>query len=296
MLHLPVNWGHNSFKFNEQVDAAGLMVPAFVQNTVLLDEVIVTPGYRDLRDPYHLAQGGALGRVHKGFLVIRMRGRIEVPDASQQASLDDRDRAMRAAFDPYQCFIDSPTTEGAYALDHSTGTTDTATYPSGFIPLRYYARPVAQPEISEILTEGPSRQFRIALVAGDPRLYEQTERTALAFGGTITNRGTTRAPCKLTIVMNGAGGPAVVYTLGSQTITLDLSGLVNNDVLTVLMETSGPYGNGKTVLLNGANAFARKTSGPATWLYVPPGTTAALSNNNNTNVRSSTLAWYDARA
>jgi hypothetical protein len=307
MIRYQVAYGHNAFAFNAHLNADGSTNLANLKNTAVLDEAIVTPGYRDLRDPYHLAQGGALGRVHKGLLVVRMRGRLRGGDATQAAFVADKERALRAAFDPYLCSIDSPTTEGAYAFDFSSDTTDTATYATGRIPLRYYLRPAAQPETAETLDQGGDLPFRLALVAADPRLYEQTEQTLVLTpggpAGAVVNRGTTPAPMKATIAVSGAGaanftitrtgsGPAVAFVL-------DLTGLIATDGIVVLFETSGPYGVGKTISKTtpggNSDAFSRKTSSPATWLNAPVGSTTFTITNTG-GVTSCTLGWYSARA
>lgn len=303
MLRYRVAWGHNTYVLNEHLSTAGVLDKTKLKDTVLLDErPIMDPAFRDLREPLHLAQGGVLGRVHKGPLTFVLRGRILVPDVSQQAKLGDRERALRAAFDPYVCYDDSPATDGAYALDFSELTADTATYgtggPGGFgiLPLRYYARPAAQPRVGELLRDGASRPFSLGLIAPDPRVYEQTEQTALAGGASIVNRGTTAAPCKLTVTMSGAGNANTIFTVAGRQFRLNLSGLVLNDVVVVVMETCGPYGVGRTVKLNGVDAFSRKVSDAASWLVVPVGTSAAMTVSPSTGISSAQLAWYSARA
>lgn len=299
MLQSRVTYGHNTFSFNEHLSTVGVADRSLVQNTVVIDERVVQTAFRDLRDPYHLTTGGALGRSHKGFTTIRMRGRILVPNASQAASAADRERALLAAFDPALCYRDSMTSEGAYPLSFSEPTTDTTTYPSGWIPLRYYCRPDARPRVTEKLSDGAVRYFDLGLVAGDPRAYEQTEQTlSLTPGsptGNVVNNGTVPAPLKATITMSGAGNAAFTITRSGVAFIVNLSGMVNNDIVIVLFETCGPYGNGKLVTKNGTSNFALKTSAASTWLDVPVGTTS-FTITNTTNVTSCALAWYSARA
>lgn len=302
MLRYPVTYGHNSFAFNSHLNADGSPNDDYLQTSAILEEVVVTPGFRDLRDPYHLTQGGALGRVHKGLLLIRARGRIEAPNESQIATLRDRERALRAAFDPYLCYLDSPSTDGAYALDHSTATADDVTYAGGIIPLRYYARPVAHPEVSETLDERDNLPFRVALVAADPRLYEQTEQTVTLTPGSpslaISARGTAPPPWKATITMTGAGSGSfsLDYTGdGLGALVLNLAGTTNGDVIVVYGDTSAPYGRGRRITKNGVEAFALKTSGPATW-PAPKIGAGTFTISNTTNVGSCVVAWMPARA
>lgn len=299
MLQSRLAFGHNSFVINEHFNTDGTIDTAKVQNTIVVDERESQPEFRDLRDAYHLAVGGGLGRVHKGLAGLRMSGRIMVPDASQQASLADRERAFRAAFDPWLCYRDSPTTEGAYALDFSEVTADTATYPTGRISLRYYMRPDRAPRVTENLKDRASRLFALSLVAADPRLYEQAEQTLsltpASASGNVVNRGTVPAPMKATITMGGAGHASFTITRSGVAFILDLSGTVNGDVVVVVFETCAPYGRGKLVAKNGVSAFALKTSSPSTWLDAPVGTTS-FAISNHTNVTSCLLAWHSARA
>jgi hypothetical protein len=299
VLQARCTFGHNSFVLNEHFDAAGVVDRSKVNDTVVIDEREIDTGFRDLRDPYHLTTGGALGRVHKNFTTVKLSGRILVPNASPFTTMGDRERAMLAAFDPALCYRDSPTTEGAYAFDFAEPTTDTATYPTGLISMRYYARPAARPKVTEQLNDGTYRKFALGLIAADPRAYEQTEQTLVLSPGTasgnVVNRGTVPSALKATIVMAGAGSATFTITRSGVAFILNLSTMVNTDTVVVLFETSGPYGTGKLITKNGASAFSLKTSAPSTWLDAPVGTTS-FAISNTTNVTSCTLAWRSARA
>ena len=299
MLQGRCTYAHNTFVFNEHYNTNGTVDYSKINNTVLIDQRSIDVGFRDLRDPYHLTTGGALGRVHKNFTTIRLSGRILVPDATQATTAGDRERAMLAAFDPALTYRDSPSTEGAYAFDFSEPTTDTATYATGLIPLRYYARPAARPRMTETLNDGTVRGFDLALVAADPRAYEQTEQTlTLTAGsptGNVVNRGTVPAPLKATIVMSGAGGATFGIARSGVTFVLNLSTMVNTDAVVVVFETCGPYGDGRTIAKNGASAFGLKTSAPSTWLDAPVGTTS-FSITDGTGITSCILRWRSARA
>jgi hypothetical protein len=300
MLRFPASFAHGAYAFNQHLNTDGsIKQDGSVNDAVLLDWRRIQPTYRDLRDPLHLAQGGQLGRVHKGMTLISLRGRIEVPDASQQRSLGDRERALKAAFDPYLCYRDSPLTDGAYAFDFTEETADTVTYANGRMLSRYYCRPTAQPSLEELVRDGASRPFSLALIAGDPRMYEQTEQTLVLTpgspSGNVVNRGTTPAPLKMTIVMTGAGNAGFAITRGGVSFGLNLAGISGSNTFVVIMETCGPYGAGRTVTMNGVNAFSRKNSGPSTWLDAPVGS-SNFSINDSTGITSITLAWYSARA
>lgn len=300
LLRFPVQYAHGSWVFGAHMNADGTPLTTGVKETAVLDEAFWIPSFRDLREPLHLAQGGTLGRVHKGLLGLRLRGRIREPDAAYLGELADRERAMRAAFDPYQCYLDSPTTDGAYALDYSSPTTDTATYASGRIALRRYMRPVSL-SLSENLVSH-AIPFDLVLSAADPREYEQTEQTITLTPASASqaalNRGNTSAPWKATITMAGAGSATFGLDDTGDALTaivLDLSGMVNNDVVVVYGENSGPYGRGLRVTKNGVDNFALKTSTPATWFSLLAGS-RTIAITNHTNVTSCVFAWRSARA
>jgi hypothetical protein len=299
VLRHPASFAHGSFAFNAHLNADGTPNEANVQSTVTIDRREIVPSYREARDPYHLTRGGALGRVHRGFTLLRLSGRILVPNVGQAAAISDKERAMLAAFDPELCAIDSPSTDGAYAFDFSEPTDDTTTYPTGRIDLRYWARPMSQPTMVEELAEAGVRRYVLGLIAADPRAYERTEQTLALTpaspSGNVVNRGTARAPLKATIVMGGAGASNFTIQRSSVSFVLDLSGMTGGDTVVVVFETCAPYGAGRKITKNGSNAFSLKTSGPATWLDVPPGTTS-FAISNHSNVTSCTLGWYSARA
>lgn len=299
MIRSRVTFGHKSLVLNEHYTAA---TPPAVDsakwtNTVTIDRVLTRPTYRDVRDALHLAQGGTGGRVHKGLLSLSMSGRIITPAGAQEATLTDREIALRAALDPYECYRDSPSTDGVYALDWQEPTADAVNYPTGWIALRRYARPMAQPETLAAATDSASRQWSCGLVCPDPRLYEQELQSSTGAPGTrsLTNKGNVPAPLRVTLTMSGAGASNFTITRGGVSFILNLSGCVNADVVVVVMEWSGPFGRGRYITKNGSEAFSLKTSGPTTWLDVPAGATS-FTVANTTNVGTLLYEFYHARA
>ena len=296
-----VTWGHKSFAINEHYTAANPPVLDItkVNDEVTIDKFLVRPDYRDTRDALHLGQGGTAGRVHKGFLTLSMMGRILVPNASQTATLADKETALRLAFDPYECYRDSPTTEGVHALDWYEPTTDTTNYTTGWIAVRRYGRPMAQPETVWSKEDRSNRQWAVGLACPDPRLYEQTvaqTTVTTPFASTnLVNKGTIAAPLRATITMSGAGASNFTITRGGVSFIVDLSGMAAAGVLIATMETCGPFGRGRRITKNAVEAFNLKTSGPTTWLDVPAGTTA-FTFANTTGITSILLEFYHARA
>ncbi|NJD27202.1 MAG: hypothetical protein FIA92_02770 [Chloroflexi bacterium] len=293
-----VTYGHKSYIFNEHWTAT--TPPAQdstkLTNTVTIDRVLKRPQYRDVRDALHLAQGGTAGRVHKGLLTLSMAGRILVPAGSQAETLEDREVALRLALDPYECYRDSPTTDGVYALDWQAPTTDTVNYPSGWIGYRYYARPMSQPETVASVADGASLPWSCGFICPDPRLYEQTVQSSAGASGTrsLTNKGNVPAPLRVTITMSGAGSSIFTITRSGVSFLLDLSACVAADVVVVVMETCGPFGRGRYITKNGVEAFL-KTSAATTWLDVPVGATS-FTVANDAGISDLKYEFYHARA
>jgi len=292
-------YAHKTLLLNEHYSGDPPVFDATkAQNTTTIDRMIVRPQYRETAEALHLAQGGTLGRVHKGLLTMQAQGRILVPDATQLASMEDREKALRLAFDPYECYRDSPTTEGVYALSWYEPTLDLTNYPTGWMSVTRYVRPMRQPETEWTVNDQSNRRWSVILESPDPRLYDTTLGSATVttpFSSTdLVNKGTIPSPLRVTITMAGAGASNFTITRGGVAFVLDLTTLVNNDVIVAVMETCGPFGTGRFVTKNGVAAFSRKTSTYATWLDVPAGTTA-FTHANTTNVTSIVYAWGHAR-
>jgi hypothetical protein len=300
VLRSRVTFGHKTLVLNEHwtTDTPPVQDSAHLTDTTTVDRLLVRPQYRDTRDALHLATGGTPNRVHKGILLLQMSGRLLVPAGSHEKSLTDREMALRLALDPYECYRDSLTSNGVYALDWKEPTADATNYPAGWIALRRYARPLAQPETSWLVNDSAVRQWTCAFCCPDPRLYETTGVSTTALAGasaSLVNKGNIPAPLQVTITMDGAGAANFSITRSSVAFALDLSGLSNNDVVVATMETCGPFGIGRSVTKNGAAAFSRKTSSASTWLDVPVGTTS-FTQANATNVRSTVYGFYHTRA
>lgn len=298
MLRTPAAFAHNSFAFNGHLNADGTPLKTGVATAVSIDERQINTAYRDVRDPYHLTQGGQLGRVHKNFTTLQIGGRIFSPNRTAKSVLSDRERALMAAFDPALCLRDSPTTLGAYAFTFREKTTDTTNYPSGFMDLQWFMRPLDRPRLIETIGDIGVIRYALSLIAADPRMYEQTEQAlALSSGtptGNVINLGTVPAALKATIVMSGAGAANFTITRSGVSFILDLSGLTAGTVI-VNFETCAPYGIGRSITRSGVSVFSRKTSSAATWLDAPVGTTS-FTISNLTGITSCTLNWYHSRA
>jgi hypothetical protein len=271
--------------------------PTQAKDTITVDRLLIRPQFRSTAEALHLAQGGTAGRVHKGMLAMQAQGRILVPDATQMASLEDREKALRLAFDPYECYRDSPATDGVYALSWLEPTLDTTNYPTGWMPVRRYVRPVGQPETQWTVTDKSNRQWSVNLVAPDPRLYDTTLGSLSTSGGSfvLTNHGTIPGPLRVTIVMSGSGESSFGFTTDGVTgFVLDLSGCHAGDVVVAVMETCGPFGTGRSITKNGVSAFGLKTSASTGWPIALVGSNTCWT-YNETNVAYVLFEWGHAR-
>ena len=300
MKNSRATYAHKTLVLNEHYSGDPPVFDATkAQNTTTIDRLIVRPQFRETAEALHLAQGGTMGRVHKGLLTMQAQGRILVPDVSQMASMEDREKALRLAFDPYECYRDSPTTEGVYALSWLEPTLDTSPYPTGWMNVTRYVRPVRQPETEWTVNDQSNRRWSVVLESPDPRLYDTTLASVYSAAGTasVVNQGTIPGPLRVTIVMTGAGATNFTITAGPPggvACVLNLSTMVNNDTIVVVMETCGPFGSGRSVKKNGVAAFSLKTSDYSTWLVAPVGTTSFVA-TNTTNVGSIRYEWGHAR-
>jgi hypothetical protein len=136
------------------------------------------------------------------FLGGRRLGLVVSVFGSTKGDFWDKAQALLAAFSPTLNYGADTAALGFRALTFFQPTADivswpTSAYPNG-IPLQYFARPLAPPTYSMVRDEdggtsarGLSKQFRLALLAKDPRKYAQTatEHTITTASTTATNLG-----------------------------------------------------------------------------------------------------------
>lgn len=175
-------------------------------------------GYSEKRS---LADGYDYSRVFLGERKFSLRGTVY---ADTQAGLHDRVRTLRALFTPTLAYAADPANKGFLPLDFDWPTEDTANWPTGYIPVRLYARPEDQPGayFSRDAAfgrdgEGYSNVFEVAMCAKDPRFYAQTASevatTATSGSGTTTNKGDYPSPLQVTLTLLAASTGQRVYTL-----------------------------------------------------------------------------------
>jgi hypothetical protein len=232
--------------------------------------------------------GSEVHGLRKQMSIVRLDGTIRAPSL---AKLYDKKRLLASAFDPARAAHEDTTDgTGLQALDFSVPTTDTDTWPTGFVPSRYYARSRQVPIPADSQTTGNACFFSVELVVPDARRCSQAEAT-LSGAGTATNEGDYRAWPTLTITMAGAGSATYAVTnnpdlsgIASSTLTLDLSGCSAADVVEVDMQS-------RTTPKNGTDSTDELyVSGD--YFEVEPGANV-LSYANTTNA-TSVLGWRHA--
>lgn len=214
----------------------------------------------------------------------RKVGRLLIVDgiirAPTIAKLFDKMNSLAGALDPVKLYEANPSTFGFVPLDFTTPSV------AGNLACRYYVRPnkVVEPFVLEHPRH--TAAYTLELLLRDPRRYLQAQST-LAGGGIAANAGNYKTWPTLTITMSGAG--SATYTITNSTtgegLVLNLTGLVNADVVVVDMEA-------RSIKKNGVDTPALWADGD--FFDLEPGNNTILY-ANTTNAASS-LAWRSAFA
>lgn len=255
------------------------------KDTFELNNVVPLTQLDSVSDPHPDKDGMESYDVRKVARVLRVEGVIRAPTI---AALFDKQKLLALTFDPAKVAHENPTTQGYLPYDFSVPTADTANYPSGLVPSRYYlrARACVEPIVSQYT--GYAAMFVLELVARDPRRYLQTTSSITAAGALNNSLADYRSWPTLTLNMTGAGSATAqiqnTTDLGVKAITLNLSGTVNLDVIVVDFEN-------QTITKNGVATPSLYVSGD--WWEVEPDT-QTIAITNFTNVGSWSLVWRRA--
>ena len=257
--------------------------PADVKNnTYLIDTVVPATQFDTITDPSPGTDGMEAYNVYKAARMLTLMGTIHAPDI---ATYYDKVKLLALTFDPAKITHEN-TGGGFLKMTFSVPTTDTTNYPTGLVPSFYYARPRSIPEPIDSVVTGYGQKYKIDLLLVDPNRYYQTQ-TVLAGAGTITNTlADYRSAPTVTITMAGAGSATYTYNLqntldGTQSIVLNLSAAVLNDVYTIDVAN-------KRVLKNSVDTPSVYVSG--TYPIVEPGTNT-VTITNITNATTSTTFY-----
>jgi hypothetical protein len=259
-------------------------------STYELNGSSIAPQYDTIEDPNTDDDGTEAYKVKKVKLVIQVDGTIR---AQSYGDLFDKIKALTQAFDPAKVSHENASTWGFLAFDFSTPTLDKTNYATGLVPSRYYARcrGLHIPAITEYT--GLSSFFRLELECIDPRRYLQTTSSLAGTGTADNSLADYRSLPTITITMAGAGSATYTITrtgtgiaATTKALVLNLSGMVNNDVVVVDMAAHQITKNGVVTPSLAVSPTANS------WFEIEP-TSQTITITNGTNATTSTV-WRRA--
>lgn len=223
----------------------------------------------------------AYGAFKRGKILV-LQGVVR---GATHGALYDRIEEMAAAFDPDAVTRDNPDTFGFLPLDFSVPTADTANFPTGLMPCRYYARAEEAFEPPWSQYAGVAAPYSLPLMAADPRRYLQAASSLTGAGVADNSIATVWSWPVLTIVMTGAG--SATFQIGNTeavgSLTLKLSERINGDSVAVDMER-------RSIKVNGVDTPSLYVAGDF-WHMEPGSNTITVTNTTNA---SPTLTWRSA--
>lgn len=275
---------YNGITFNSPSEAIDDCIEVSdVTETPMSDAIVELKQGRDGSEAYE---------VYRSGVVIRIRGFLKSPT---MAGLMDKMGTVAGATDPATLSRKAQSsTLGFLNLGFSVPTADTANYATGLVSSFYTVRPMAPMRYGRTKLDGLAIPFSIDFFARDPRRYFITQQsvTETGTGTTLPNTLATYPSWPTTRITATGAGPAA-YSIantsawgGTKTLTLDLSTLVNLDVVRV-------YHERRYITKNNVTAMNLYVSGQ--YYEVEPGVgnvTTRTANGNLTNVYD----WYRAFA
>lgn len=151
-----------------------------------VEDVSVSASYDETVEPNADRDGSISGPPRELQKILTIRGFVR---ATSHAALVDKIAALNRAFNPVLAWrSDSDiVNRGFLPLKFAVPTADTTSWPDGYIPQQYYARPIRVPVPVTTKFDDFNARFTIALRLADPRRYHQTVSTASRTGdGNVT--------------------------------------------------------------------------------------------------------------
>lgn len=257
-------------------------------DTYEINVVVTGDAWARVEDPRPEDDGYEAGKTWKQIKMIRLEGTLRAPTL---AKFYDKRQSLAAAFDAAK--IAHENTDPYLAMTFSVPTLDTTNFPTGLVASKYLLLPkrIALPPLS--MYSGRAGYFTLEMEAIDPRRYLQSSSTCqvVATGSTSFNNTLADYRSWPTITITATGAGSATYSVGATSdgltdLTLNLSGLVNTDV--VLINT---YDH--TIKKNGTLAPELYVSGN----YFPVEPKTYLNNSltvaNGTNM-TTVATWYKA--
>jgi len=253
-------------------------------NTYEVNSIAVSTAVDTLTEARQNRDGLELYGSKKLNFLVRIDGMIR---ATTMGVLYDKIADLAESLDPATISYSDAT--ALVNVEFSTPTDDFLNYPSGLISCKYLARPrtIPSPAVSQFT--GTVSPFSIELLVSDPRRYLATATTKTSTGSIDNSLATYRSWPTLTLNMGGAGSAtyaiALTTSLGTKTLTLDLSGRSNGQVVTVDFAK-------KKITVGSTETPSIYVSGDFWEIMPESGMTLAAS--NTTNVSSFSLSWNRA--
>lgn len=253
-------------------------------DTYEVNSVAVSTAVDTLTEARQNRDGLELYGTRKLNFLVRIDGMIR---ATTMGVLYDRISDLAEALDPGTISYTDAT--ALINVEFSTPTDDFLNYPSGLISCKYLARPrtIPSPAVSQFT--GTVSPFSIELLVSDPRRYLAAATTKTATGSIDNSLATYRSWPTLTLNMGGAGSAtyaiALTSSVGTKTLTLNLSGRSNGQVVTVDFAK-------KKITVGSTETPSIYVSGDFWEIMPESGMTLAAS--NTTNVSSFSLSWNRA--
>lgn len=266
---------YNGLTINQEIGGSkkDIIEINYVQEQSVIEQTTERLEFTDGLEVY-----GAYKRAKRILMSGIVRG-------STKGALYDRLEDFAAAFDPSLVSRDNPTDFGFLPYDFNVPTADTVTYPTGLIACRYYVRAEQAVEPPSRNGQGLAIPFRMTLLAADPRRYTQAAESLSGAGVADNAKASYFSWPTVTIAMTGAGSAtfAIGNSTAGQTLTLNLSGLVNGNSVAIDMAR-------QSIKLNGVDAPELYVSGGYWWLE-PGSNTITVANATNA---SATTTWRPA--
>ena len=259
-----------SFTFNGQTFNAA----ATADDHIWLMAVQPRTVYQSVSDDKPTGDGIEVYEPYKRSKALRLH--FDIADTSR-AALYDKLELVAKTFDPVLVHRANSSVFGFIALDFSVPTVDTATYATGLIPSRYYARPVSTLDVLPYSGGSLALRAAIDLVLRDPRRYAQSTANRTGSGALTNSKGDYPSWATVTTTMSGAGSATYAVqnanTYYTRNLVLNLSGLVNTDVVVIDMEI-------RQITVNGTVDMSVYVSGDY-WEVGPGSNTVTVTNGTN---------------
>ncbi len=239
--------------------------------------------------------GSEANPVYRSRYVLRLD---MVARAKSQAALADRVHAIAQAFDPALARLTSPSTNGILPLNFDVPTEDTATYPTGIIPCRYFVRARSSPIPPSSAFTGLAAMLSVDLDVFDPRRYTQAvDGTSFASIALQLDNSHSTYPSWPTVLFSMSGSGSATYTLARSAVgtypaptplVLNLSSLMVSDQINIDMKARTI-----TLLRSGVSSDATSLRVSGDYFQVVPGI-QTLTPSNSTNVLARIITWNRA--